>query len=283
MGWPALVKLDLPVVTEQESLKAGKRIMKHTKLFLAVLVRGAMAFGCSKDEKKEATPTPEATKTADPAPADPAPAPEPAPEPAAAPMAGMMPAHAAVITQKVKDFDKWKEVFDAHMEARKGASVLGHHISRGIDDANSISVYLPMSSTEKFEEWSKSDGLKAAMEKAGVEGKPMIHMMKPISGKPVLDREVAAMVVIHKVADFDKWKAVYDGFDEARQKAGIIGEAVNRDMKDENNVIVLHQAENIDALKAFVESEDLKKAMKEAGVEGKPTIIMVNQTPAQMY
>lgn len=47
---------------------------------------------------------------------------------------------------------------------------------------------------------------------------------------------------------------------------------------DPNDVIVVNTWPSIDAAKAFVAQDDLKEAMKKAGVAGPPEIVFANET-----
>ena len=80
------------------------------------------------------------------------------------------------------------------------------------------------------------------------------------------------MLIRHKVADFAKWKPVYDAHASSRQKAGLKEEHLFRNAEDLNEVIVLFSAEDIDKAKAFAASDDLRQAMHKAGVSDKPDI-----------
>lgn len=93
---------------------------------------------------------------------------------------------------------------------------------------------------------------------------------------------MATMFVKHKVSDFDNWKRVYDEFASTRKEKGVTGANVHRDPGDSNTLVVTHQFKDLDAAKAFANSEELKSAMMNAGVEGPPDIWFtedVEQTP----
>ena len=80
------------------------------------------------------------------------------------------------------------------------------------------------------------------------------------------------MLVRHKVADFAKWKLVYDAHGSARQNAGLKEEHLLRNVDDPNEVIVLFSAEDLEKAKAFAASGDLRQAMQKAGVSDKPDV-----------
>jgi heme-degrading monooxygenase HmoA len=80
------------------------------------------------------------------------------------------------------------------------------------------------------------------------------------------------MSVMHKVADFAKWKMAYDGHDSARLANGIHNYVVARGVEDSNMVFVTTKVEDMDKAKAFAKDPGLKKAMQKGGVVGAPTI-----------
>ena len=83
---------------------------------------------------------------------------------------------------------------------------------------------------------------------------------------------MATMFVRHKVSDYGNWKRVYDEFASARKEQGVTGATVHRDANDSNTIIVTHQFDDVNAAVAFANSEDLKSAMANAGVNGPPEI-----------
>jgi hypothetical protein len=80
------------------------------------------------------------------------------------------------------------------------------------------------------------------------------------------------MLVRHKVADFTKWKPVYDAHSSARQKAGLKEEHLFCNAEDPSEVLLLFSVEDVDKAKAFAASDDLREAMAKAGVSDKPDI-----------
>jgi hypothetical protein len=80
------------------------------------------------------------------------------------------------------------------------------------------------------------------------------------------------LLVRHKVADFAKWKPVYDAHLSARQKAGLKEEHLFRNADNPNEVWLLFSVEDVDTAKAFIASDDLRQAMEKAGVSDKPDI-----------
>ena len=84
------------------------------------------------------------------------------------------------------------------------------------------------------------------------------------------------LLVRHNVADFAKWKPVYDAHLAARQKAGLQEKNLLRSVDNPNEVVLLFEAEDLKRAQAFADSSDLREAMQKAGVVGKPDILFLN-------
>jgi len=87
---------------------------------------------------------------------------------------------------------------------------------------------------------------------------------------------MAHLLVRHTVADYAKWKPVYDGHQAARQKAGLREKNLLRSIDNPNEVVLLFEAEDLKRAQAFAESSDLREAMQKAGVVGKPDILFLS-------
>ena len=81
------------------------------------------------------------------------------------------------------------------------------------------------------------------------------------------------LVVVHKVKDFDIWLKAYDGEGKAkRMENGLIDRSLSRGIDDPNMVTVIFVVTDMAKAKARIGSEELKKLMMDAGVEGPPQI-----------
>jgi hypothetical protein len=78
------------------------------------------------------------------------------------------------------------------------------------------------------------------------------------------------VLVRHKVADFSKWKPVYDAHLPARQAAGGTELYLLRNIDNPNEVIVLLEVEDLQKAREFVASDDLRERMQESRVIDKP-------------
>jgi hypothetical protein len=84
------------------------------------------------------------------------------------------------------------------------------------------------------------------------------------------------MIVTHKVADYEKWKASYDSHDSMRLANGIHSYVIGRGFNDPNMVLVAVKADDMNKAKAFAKDPGLKKAMQQGGVTGAPSISFLN-------
>jgi hypothetical protein len=92
---------------------------------------------------------------------------------------------------------------------------------------------------------------------------------------------MGTLIIQHRVKDYKKWRKTYDAHAPARRKAGLTSAQVYRGADDPHRVAILFRVKDVERARAFGESDDLRKAMKAAGVIGKPTIILVAESSAQ--
>lgn len=80
------------------------------------------------------------------------------------------------------------------------------------------------------------------------------------------------LLVHHKVADFAKWKRVFDSHAAAQQQAGLRVMHVLRNVEDPNDVVMLFAVEDVERAKSFVYSPQVPGAKEESGVLDVPNI-----------
>lgn len=86
-------------------------------------------------------------------------------------MAGML------IQHKVKNFAEWKKVFDSVADLRAASGELSDQIYHDASDSNQLILVFKWNSVENAQKFAHSPELRAAMEKAGVEGPPTITFL----------------------------------------------------------------------------------------------------------
>ena len=85
-----------------------------------------------------------------------------------------------LVRHKVKDYEKWKPVFDAQNAARKSTGEKGGKLLHNIDDHNEMIIYFKWDTVENARKFYESEDLKAAMQKGGVVDKPDIFFLEEI-------------------------------------------------------------------------------------------------------
>ncbi|HZV76024.1 MAG TPA: antibiotic biosynthesis monooxygenase [Conexibacter sp.] len=78
---------------------------------------------------------------------------------------------------------------------------------------------------------------------------------------------MATTFVLHRVADYDAWRRVYDDVADLQREGGVTDKAVYRAADDPSNVLVMHRFATADAARAFFQDPDLRAAMQKAGVD----------------
>ncbi|MFQ5976488.1 MAG: cyclase [Candidatus Hydrothermarchaeales archaeon] len=82
--------------------------------------------------------------------------------------------------------------------------------------------------------------------------------------------------VRHKVDDYAKWKPAFDEDGDSRKAAGSKGGYVFRNVDDPNEVVILIEAEDLEKLRPYMQSDDLREAMQRSGVIDKPDVYILD-------
>lgn len=80
------------------------------------------------------------------------------------------------------------------------------------------------------------------------------------------------MIIHHRVRDYETWRPAYDAHQSARSAADLTKGRVFRSADDPDDLVILFDVADRNKAEAFAASDDLKKAMQEAGVEGRPEV-----------
>jgi hypothetical protein len=89
-----------------------------------------------------------------------------------------------LVRHKVKDFAKWKPVYDAHGAARKAGGSKGARLFRNIDKPKETVILLEWSDIGQARSFAKSKDLREAMKRAGVTDKPDIYFLDEVEQAP---------------------------------------------------------------------------------------------------
>ena len=84
------------------------------------------------------------------------------------------------------------------------------------------------------------------------------------------------LICRNQVADFARWKRVFDSHAEAQRQAGLRLERLWRSLDDENEVFMAFQVDDLAKARAFVSSPKVPEAQQASGVIGKPDLYFVH-------
>jgi hypothetical protein len=85
------------------------------------------------------------------------------------------------------------------------------------------------------------------------------------------------LVIKHKVANYAKWKPMFDADVANRKAAGLVDHIIGRGDEDSNMVIIIMYMDDAAKAKAMVGDPKLKEVMQKAGVVGAPEIDFVHR------
>ncbi|MDN0077728.1 hypothetical protein QU481_23255 [Crenobacter sp. SG2303] len=88
---------------------------------------------------------------------------------------------------------------------------------------------------------------------------------------------MATLFIRHRVADYAKWRKVYNDFDTERRGMGVSRHGVYTLDGNPNDVTVYHEFASMEAAKAFAGNPRLKEVMQTAGVQDAPDIWFTNK------
>lgn len=86
----------------------------------------------------------------------------------------------------------------------------------------------------------------------------------------------AVVVIKHTVADYNKWKPVFDADSTNRNAAGLHLIGLSRGIENQNEVEAPFMIDDVQKAKAFVSDIKLKEAMQKGGVNSTPDIKFVS-------
>jgi len=83
-----------------------------------------------------------------------------------------------LVRHKVSDLAKWRPLFDEHATVRKEFGFKGAQAFKNVDDPNELVVLFEVEDVERARQFSQSDELREAMERAGVSDVPDVFLLE---------------------------------------------------------------------------------------------------------
>ena len=80
-----------------------------------------------------------------------------------------------VILHRVRDYQAWRQVYDAFKPQQQAGGVTAESVYRAKDDPNNVLVLHSFRTMAEAEAFVANPELRAAMQRAGVEGEPRLE------------------------------------------------------------------------------------------------------------
>lgn len=81
-----------------------------------------------------------------------------------------------------------------------------------------------------------------------------------------------SLLIRHRVADYDDWKPCFDDHQSMRRANGCQGGRLFRGADDPREVLILLAWDDLHRARLFVDSDELRLAMRRAGVSDQPDV-----------
>jgi hypothetical protein len=86
------------------------------------------------------------------------------------------------------------------------------------------------------------------------------------------------LLMQQEVADYEKWRMVFDSMEPVRRSAGARSDRIFRHVDNPNAVTLLIAWDNVESARNWMGDARLRAALKEAGVLGQPNISYLNES-----
>lgn len=85
-----------------------------------------------------------------------------------------------IMQHTVRDFDTWRNTFEANEQLRVKYGGLGHTLYRELDEPSNVTLIMRFDSRERAEEFARSPELAEAMRTAGVVTQPRVWWVERV-------------------------------------------------------------------------------------------------------
>jgi hypothetical protein len=85
-----------------------------------------------------------------------------------------------LVRHKVQDYAAWKPVFDKHGATRRRSGSKGGYLFRNATDPNELVILLEWGDLEQARQFAQSEGLRPAMQRAGVADQPDVYFLEEL-------------------------------------------------------------------------------------------------------
>jgi hypothetical protein len=89
---------------------------------------------------------------------------------------------------------------------------------------------------------------------------------------------MSSLAIRHKVADYATWKPIFDSGDATRRANGSQGGRLFRNAANPNEILALFEWDDLDRARLFLQSDELREGLVQAGVIDQPDIWYLEET-----
>jgi hypothetical protein len=173
-----------------------------------------------------------------------------------------------LVRHKVANFAKWKMSYDAHDSGRLASGIHNYVIARGVDDSNMVLVATKAEDVAKAKAFTKDPSLKAAMQKGGVTGTPLISLTTVVYQDMSKNMSNLRSMSNFTVKDWAAWKKAFESNRQLRADNGLIDRAYGYDVDDNHKVTLVVTIIDTAKASAYWNSDIIKQKRAESGVVG---------------
>jgi len=94
---------------------------------------------------------------------------------------------------------------------------------------------------------------------------------------------MVAVIVRHRVKDYDAWKPLFDEHGEVRRRYGATGHEIYRVAGDPLDLVIVNTFKDEAGAKGFMQDPSLPEVMGRGGVVSEPEITVCDQADVSAY
>jgi hypothetical protein len=181
---------------------------------------------------------------------------------------------AVALTHEVRDFEAYVKAYREHSDPDSRITIFS-----SVDDPNLVTVFEFTRSHEEARGAFRSPAFRASLEAEGVTTEPKVAFFDiKLRMESQTDKKYR-LGVSHEVDNYEHWKKIFDEDEPIRSKANLELRAISTDADNPSMVNILFATDDLERAKKVINSDELRKRMKEAGVLTEP-VFAVFRVPA---
>ena len=180
---------------------------------------------------------------------------------------------AVAVTHQVREYKSWLQAYNNLSDPDSRLSIFASP-----DDPNLITVFELTKGHKEARNVFSSPHYRETLEAEGVTSEPLLNYFDVKFRLNAPSEKLYRLGVTHEVEDYDHWRKVFDEDEPIRSKANLELRAISTNADNPLIVNILFATDNLEKAKEVINSDELKKRMKEAGVRSEP-VFAVFQVP----